>query len=162
MICPSRRKDTTLLLDHASGRLAPAQSAPVAQHVSECDDCAAALLEYSSVSDALDMWEAPAISTHFNRRLWERIEAAASAPWHVRVADWFRFHSLKPAIPVAAAALVIAAGFWFDHPSGVSHPAATSHVTATEADQAERTLDDLQLLRQFDAAVAAPGSARPM
>jgi anti-sigma factor RsiW len=162
MTCPSRRSDTTLLLDYASGRLALAQSTIVAEHASECDDCAAALLEYSSVSEALDIWEAPPVSTHFNRRLWDRIESAASAPLYVRVADWFRFHSLKPAIPVAAAALVIAAGFLLDHPSNMGNPGATSRVSATEADQAERTLDDLQLLRQFDAAVAAPGPARAM
>lgn len=170
MTCPSRRGDMiknappapTLLLDYALGRLSGAQASAVAQHANECDDCAAALLEYSSVSDALDMWEAPPVSTHFNRRLWDRIESAASAPFHVRVADWFRFHSLKPAIPVAAVALVFAAGFLLDHASTMNKPSATSGVSATEAEQAERTLDDLQLLRQFDAAVAAPHPARPM
>lgn len=162
MICPSRRSDTTLLVDYALGRLAPAQSAMVAAHASECDDCAAALLEYSSVSDALDIWEAPSVPGHFDQQLWNRIELAASAAWYVRAAEWFRFHSLKPAIPVAAVALVIAAGFLFDHPSALSSPAVTSHVTPAEADQAERALDDLQLLRQFDAAVATPGAARSM
>jgi len=56
-----------------------------------------------------------------------------------------------------------------DHPSGMNTPPATARVSATEADQAERTLDDLQLLRQFDAAVGgdvrgkpAPRPARPM
>jgi anti-sigma factor RsiW len=162
MTCPSRRTDNTLLLDYASGRLPGAQAADVARHANECDECAAALLEYSSVSEALDLWEAPPVSAHFNRRLWDRIESAASAPLYVRVADWLRFHSLKPAIPVAAAALAIAAGFLLDHTSTANKPPATNRVSATEADQAERTLDDLQLLRQFDAAVAAPRPARPM
>ena len=160
--CPSRRKETTLFLDYASGRLSAAEAAVVAQHANECDDCAAALLEYSSVSDALDFWDAPPVSPQFNRRLWDRIEAAADAPFYVRVVDWFRFHSLKPAIPVAAAALIIAVGFLFDHPSGIKNPPANNRVSATEADQAERALDDLQLLRQLDAAVAAPRPARPM
>jgi len=161
MTCPSRRTDTTLLLDYAMGRLTPAQSALVAHHASECDDCATALVEYSSVSDALDLWKAPPVSTQFNRRLWERIESAARAPWYAQVADWFRSRSLKPGIPVAATALLIAAGFLLDHHSGAVIP-ATSRVSAAEADQAERTLDDLQLLRQFDAAVAAPRAARSM
>jgi anti-sigma factor RsiW len=162
MICPSRRGDTTLLLDYAMGRLAPAEYAAVAGHANGCDDCAAALVEYSSVSDALDAWEAPPLSAHFNPRLWERIERAASAPWYGRSAESVRFQWLKPAVSLAAAALVIAAGFLLDHRSSVSGAAATSRVSATEADQAERTLDDLQLLRQFDVAVAAPGSARSM
>jgi len=162
MTCPSRRSDGTLLLDYALGRLAPQQSAMVAEHASECDDCAAALLEYSSVSDALELWEAPPVSAHFNRRLRGRIESAAPAQWYARVAEGFRFRSLKTAIPVAAAALVIVAGFLFDHPSGMVSPAVPGRVSAAEADQAERTLDDLQLIRQFDAAVATPGTARAM
>lgn len=162
MTCPCRGGDAVLLLDYALGRLAPAQAATVGEHARECEDCALALVEYSSVSDALDLWEAPAVSTRFNRQLWERIERAASAPWYSRMADWLRLISVKSAIPVAAMAVVIAAGFLLDHPSGAVHPAATSHVSAAEADQAERTLDDLQLLRQFDAAVAAPGPARSM
>ena len=64
--------------------------------------------------------------------------------------------------PLWTVALVMAAGFLFDHPYALSSPAATSHVTPAEADQAERALDDLQLLRQFDAAVATPGAARSM
>jgi hypothetical protein len=36
----------------------------------------------------------------------------------------------------------------------------TGGVSAVEADQAERTLDDLQLISQFDAAVDAPRPAR--
>src|SRR5579884_1823451 len=82
MTCPSRRSDNTLLLDYALGRLAPEQSSMITQHASECDDCAAALLEYSAVSGALDLWEAPPVSPHFNPRLWERIESAASTPWY--------------------------------------------------------------------------------
>ena len=160
MTCPSRRGDTTLLLDYAFGRLARGQAALVAQHASECDDCAAALVEYSSVSDALDLWEAPTVSTQFNRRLWDRIERTAAAPSYTRAAEWFRPRSLKPAIPVAAAALVFAAVFFFDHSARMAKEPTTGGVSAVEADQAERTLDDLQLISQFDAAVDAPRPAR--
>ncbi len=162
MICPTRRTDPAMLLEYALGRLGPQESGMVARHASECDDCAAALLEYSSVSDALDLWEAPPVSMHFNRQLWERVERAASASWYARVAQWFRLHSLKPAIPLTAMALVIAVGFLLDHPSEMVHPSPTTRVSAAEADQAERTLDDLQLLRQFDAAVAAPRAPKAM
>ena len=160
MTCPSRRGDTTLLLDYAFGRLARGQAALLAQHASECSDCAATLVEYSSISGALDLWEAPAISTQFNRRLWDRIERAASVTWYMRAAEWFRPRSLKPAIPVAAAALVFAAVFFFDRTVRMANTPTTGGVTAIEADQAERTLDDLQLISQFDAAVDAPRPAR--
>ena len=71
----------------------------------------------------------------------------------LRIANW------KPAIPVAAAALLVAAGFMMDHPGSLANrpagaPGAASvvNVSATEADQVEQTLDDIQLLHQFEAA----------
>jgi hypothetical protein len=78
----------------------------------------------------------------------------------MRAAEWFRLPSLKPAIPVAAAALVFAAVFFFDHTVRMANTPTTGGVSAVEADQAERTLDDLQLISQFDADVDAPRPAR--
>ncbi len=47
----------------------------------------------------------------FNRRLWQRIDAAAAVPWYKNFgAIW------KPAIPLTAAIVVIAAVFLLDHP----------------------------------------------
>ena len=61
-------------------------------------------------------------------------------------ADW------KPVFPLAVAVVVITAGFLLDHPGD---RADVRGVSVKEADQVEQTLDDIQLLHQFDS-VATP------
>lgn len=165
MNCPS---DPGLLLDYATGRLNAARAATLANHVRYCPACADTVLGYAAVSSSLDGWEVPPVSMDFNRRLWARIDASDGAPWYSRLAGIFRLGSGRLLLPLAAAALVIVSGFVLNHPY-VSHPAAAARVSADEVDQTERTLDeaeqtldDIQLLRQFDAAVASPGPAKPM
>jgi hypothetical protein len=65
----------------------------------------------------------------------------------------------KPVIPLAAACLLLAAGFVFDHKSSspVVNP-SPAVVSASEAEQVEKALDDLQLLRQLDAGPATGAS----
>jgi hypothetical protein len=138
MTCPLQTGETDLLLDYAAGRL-PAQE--IAQHMAHCLACTQFLTEQAAVWKALDEWEPAPVSMDFNRRLWQRIDAAAAIPWYKNFgAIW------KPAIPLTAAMVVIAAGFLLDHP-GARQPG----VTLQEANQVEQTLDDIQLLDQLDA-----------
>lgn len=163
MICPLQTEETDLLLDDSAGRLARrgldnAQTAALAQHLRSCPNCAAFRKEQKAVWDALDLWEPAPVSMDFNRRLWQRIEAAAAVPWYTSLAESLRFANWKPVIPLTAAILVIAGGFLLDHPGGKS---PVPGVSVSEADQVEQTLDDIQLLHQLDA-VTAPGSSKTM
>ncbi len=151
MDCPLKTDKTDLLLDDTAGTLArrgldAATMAALSQHMETCPDCLAFRAAQKLVWDALDLWEPGPVSQDFNRRLWQRIEAAAAAPWYTRFADALRMASWKPLIPLAAAILVIAGGFLLDHP----HANKTHDVTIIEADQVEQSLDDIQLLRQLD------------
>jgi hypothetical protein len=156
MTCPLQTEQTDLLLDYAAGRLdargmdarGAAGFAQLAQHLETCADCASFLREQQQVWDALDLWEPAPVSMDFNRRLWQRIDAAAAAPWYTSFAEWLRFANWKPVIPLTAAILTIAAGFLLDHP-GARNPAAG--LSVRDADQVEQTLDDIQLLHQLDA-----------
>jgi hypothetical protein len=153
--------DEGILLDYSAGRLDPAKTEMLKKHMLVCPLCSAYRTEQADVWAALDTWEAPPVSMGFSRRVLRRIEEQGAAPWYRKLADTLRLGGWKPAFPLAAAALVIAAGFVFDHqgtgPSthGVS---GASSVSITDVDQVERTLDDIQLLRQFDAAA----TSRPM
>jgi hypothetical protein len=127
-----------------------------------CPQCAEFRAGQELVWQALDAWEAPAITPDFNRRLYQRIETEAAAPWYKRLfttplAMW------KPAIPLAAAGLVIVAGFVLDHPVATNAPSAPPaiRVSVAEAEQVESALDDLQLLRQLDTS-ATSGSSESM
>ena len=155
-----------LLLDYSAGRLDRAR-AGFWNGIWNCPACAAFRTEQTALWEALDVWQPEPVSAGFNRRLWRKIEAAAAAPWYRRFADAVRFGAWKPAFPLAAAALLIATGFMFDHHAErITAPASTavsSGVSVTDAEQVEKTLDDIQLLRQFDAAsTPSSGSANAM
>ena len=137
------------LLDYTAGRLSPDKTATLDLHMQTCPDCAALRLEQTAVWDALDAWEPAPVSVDFNRRLWQRIDAAEAAPWYQRLGDSFRFGNWKPAFALTAAMIVIAAGFVLDHPAERATTGAEG-VSTTEAEQVEQTLEDLQLLHQFD------------
>jgi anti-sigma factor RsiW len=153
MTCPLQTQETDLLLDYSAGRLDAARAAILAQHIETCPDCASFRKEQKTVWDALDAWEPAPVSVDFNRRLWQHIEAAASAPWYRNLVDSLRFTNWKPVIPLTAAILVIAAGFLLDHPgaNNTSAPGVSvTGVSLTQADQVERTLDDIQLQDELD------------
>jgi hypothetical protein len=158
--CPLKAGETDLLLDDAAGTLArrgldAATMAALREHMEACPDCLAFRAGQKLVWDALDLWTPGPVSQDFNRRLWQRIDAAAAAPWYTRLGESLRA-SWKPLIPLTAAILVIAGGFLLDHP-GATRPA--HDVTIIEADQLEQTLDDIQLLRQLDVS-ATQGSSK--
>jgi hypothetical protein len=126
--------------------------------------CSAFLVDQAAVWSALDAWEPVPASMDFNRRLWQRIDAAATAPWYRTLVDSLRFGGWKPVFPLAAAILVIAGGFLLDHPGGAPSvaPPTVQGVSFSEADQLEQTLDDIQLLRQLDAVASSSDTTKPM
>lgn len=165
MTCPLQKEDTReLLLDYSAGRLDVARAAMLERHMESCADCSAFFAEQSAVWNALDAWEPMPASLDFNRRLWQRIDAAASAPWYRTLVDSLRFGGWKPLFPVAVAILVIAGGFLLDHPnsSGIRPVPTVQGVSFSEADQLEQTLDDIQLLRQLDSVTTPGDNSKPM
>ena len=119
MNCPLKNNEDPMVLDYAAGRLDAARTAVLEQHMEQCPECAALRLEQSAVWEILDAWEPAPVSIDFNRRLWQRIDATESAPWYRRLAESLRYANWKPAFPLAAAIVVIAAGFVLDHPRDI-------------------------------------------
>jgi anti-sigma factor RsiW len=153
MNCPIRNEETAeLLLAYTARRLDPARTAVLEEHMNVCAQCAEFRAGQELVWQALDAWEAPPVTPDFNRRLYQRIEAEAAEPWYKRLfttslATW------KPAVPLAAACLVVVAAFVFDHPVATVQPTSSPAFRVSnvaEAEQVENALDDLQLLRQLD------------
>lgn len=140
-----------------------------ASHLLECGSCAEAFAGQSALWNRLDAWTVPEVSSSFNRELYAKIDAAATEPWYDRVAAQMKAWFAQPALALAAAALVLVGGFTIDH-SGIrsrfvsSAQMSTVHapsvqVSTSEADQVEKTLDDIEMLRQFDLAVEEKESA---
>jgi hypothetical protein len=169
MKCPLETgKSQELLLEYPTGRLDPAVQAILEEHVAVCFDCQQAIEAHSAVWEALDAWEPAPVSVDFNRRLWQRIDQAEAnrgfdlGRFDLRRFDlsrWFNV-SWKPALPVAAALLLVVGTFMFQHPHEllpIQSVAVPNGVTLTEVDQVESALDDLQLLQQLDS-VTKPDS----
>jgi anti-sigma factor RsiW len=172
MSCQIRSEEhTDLLLAYAAGKLRGDAAAMLELHMKTCEDCAAFGRAQANVWNMLDNWEVRPVSADFNRQLYARLEAASSASWWERlgsaVNDFVHPLFARPAFPLAAASLVIVAGFVLDHPgrsvvslseSALSKPAdlrassvEINKVDKLEVDQVEATLDDIEMLRQFDA-----------
>ena len=157
MNCPIRNEETAdLLLAYTARRLDPVRTATLESHMDVCTQCAEFRAGQELVWQALDAWEAPPVTPDFNRRLYQRIEIEATAPWYKRlfatpIAMW------KPVIPLAAACMLVVAGFMLDHPvNTIPAPNASPAIhSVAEAEQVENALDDLQLLRQLDTSGAS-------
>ena len=153
MICPIENEDIEILLAYCSGTVGGAEAAELKLHVGGCSDCAPFVQLQQAVWNALDVWEPNPISSDFDRRLYARIAEADREPWYRRAFDFVRPMFQQPTLPLVAATVVIMAGFFFDRKQVIfpapSQPAAI-RVSVTEAEQVERTLDDIQMLHQFD------------
>jgi anti-sigma factor RsiW len=164
MQCPLLHEDSAdVLLDYSAGRLDKARAAQLERHMETCDACAAFGVQQSALWSALDEWEPEPVSMDFNRRMWQKIDLVKAEPWYRRLADALRLGVWKPVIPLAGAVVLVATAFVMDHrgtvpvaPS-VTNPAA---VSITEVDQVEKTLDDVQLLKQFDSTVTEASSSK--
>ena len=159
-------ENAELLLAYCARKLEPDSVAILERHMAICPECAGLRDRQQAVWTALDTWQAEPVSADFDRRLHARIDAADAAPWLQRawdrVADVFRPMIWRPAYPLAALCALIVAAFVLDRRPGVDpQPAQPSEirVSATEAEQVERTLEDMEMLRQFDLVTTENGKA---
>lgn len=147
MDCPFRtHENTDWLLDYSAGRLNREHAALMARHVETCQECARFVEGQQRVWNALSQWEVDPVSAGFDRRLYRAIDAQPVS-WKERL-----FRPLqplwRPVIPLAAACLLIAVGVVLHAPQATIRPAAP--VEKIEAEQVERTLDDMQMLRELE------------
>ena len=84
--------------------------------------------------------------------LWQKIDLLQATPWYRRMT-----FSWKPGLALAAAVVLVATAFVMDHGGTV---AQTHDVSITEVDQVEKTLDDVQLLKQFDSTVTETAASK--
>lgn len=151
MQCPMQGRDgAELLLAWCSRKLDPEMAEFVARHLEICDECRKLAEAQRIVWQALDAWDAIAISGDFDARLTRRIEAEESEAWWSR---WFRPvlpASLRPALPLAAVFVLVMAGVLVRAPEQLEvEPQARMELV--EIEQVERALEDLDMLKQLSA-----------
>lgn len=173
MKCPMESHDNAeLLLAYCARRLDPETQSVLERHMAACPACREFQRGQETVWNALDAWEAMPASADFDRRLYRRIaEEEARASWWSRLMRPFQ-PVFAPAlmsrgVPVAAAAcLLVLAGVILERPGSVAVPedvTADARVEAVQPDQVERTLDEMEMLRQLRITPAGDsGSANAM
>jgi anti-sigma factor RsiW len=151
MNCPMEDRNSEKLVAYAAGELDRKTSAAIERHLSACPACRSLAAEQAALWNTLDIWEAPPVSSDFDRLLYRRIRDEVRLSWWERLSRPFRPMPLRQALPLGATAcLLVIAVFLVQQPDRLApvHPSGES----VRADQVERTLDDLELLRQFDKA----------
>jgi|SRR5579863_6400035 len=150
MDCPIRTQENTdWLLEYSTGRLDRERAALMAQHVETCQECAHFVEGQQRVWNALSQWEVDPVAAGFDRRLYRAIEAQPVS-WKDRL-----FRPLqplwRPVVPLAAACLLIVVGVVLHAPQAtVTTAPSQAAVEKNEAEQVERTLDDMQMLRELE------------
>ena len=159
MNCPMEaRQGSELLLEYTGGRLEARAATALEAHLESCARCREFAQSQEKVWQALEAWEAPPVSTDFNRRLFARIEQAP-ASWWTRLTGQMVHH----AVPVAAAAgVMILAGLMLERPAvtPVEPPQESAQVETLGPEQVQSALDDMEMLRDFNHLVRAD-SAEP-
>lgn len=157
MNCLSEDRNPEMLVAYAAGALDPETAHALERHLAACAACRSMAADQAAVWKALDAWEAPAVSPDFDRRLYRRIDQEVRFTWWQRLLRPFRPMPLRQALPLTASAgLLLMAGLLLQHRDPVA-PVAR-HREIVRANQVERTLDDLDLLRQFGTADSAEGA----
>ena len=155
MRCPIETEENAeILLAYCARRLDPETQAMLERHMAVCPACRAFREEQGKVWEALDSWETEPISADFDRKLYQRIESERGASWWQRLASPFQPMLIRQGLPLAAAAcLLVMAGMIAQHPQEPATPVHTVvRAETVPAEQVERTLDDIELLRDFTVA----------
>ena len=155
MRCPIEAPENAeLLLSYSARRLDAVRTAALEAHLASCGACREFRDSQSALWETLDRWEVRPVSLDFDRRLYKKIEEQQQLGWWARIFGTARPMFLRPALPLAATAcLLLAATLIIDPPGRAPSPAAEAP-QAREVEQMERTLDDLEMLQQFN--LAAP------
>jgi hypothetical protein len=158
MDCPIETRHTTgVILDYCAGRLAPDRAAAIEAHARLCLGCREMIDAQRAVWKALDGWDANPPSDDFDCKLYARIDEEERAlgafeKWmQSLVARWAPF-SWRAPVAVAAACVTVALAILIDIPGTPRVAAPTEPQARTEhldIEQVERTLDDMNMLRQF-------------
>jgi len=160
MNCPIESRESSaerslqhdLLMAYCSRKLDAARAAVLEDHIEICPACRKFAENQRAVWEALDGWEAGHISADFDRRLYQRIEKEVS--WWDMLIRPFRPILFRQGLPItAAAAVVLVAGIMLERPSSVPLPGAPETMLQADVNDAEHALQEMELMREFNALV---------
>src|SRR5690348_14199513 len=131
-------KSPELLAGYLAKRLDPVQMAEMDRHFAECAECRGFL----TVWERLDDFAAPEVTPGFDARLYARIAAEEARR------SWWRRLIWRPAIPLAAAAALMAMALFIYTPGQT--PRRPDVAKPVNIEQVAQAVDDLDLLVSLD------------
>jgi hypothetical protein len=144
---------TDILLDLVAGKMDSASALAIERHASECASCRNFIAAQAEVWAALEADAAPAVSPHFDARLYRRIaEMEAERGWRRawrRVADFATPAFARPAA-AASIALTLAAAVMLTRsprPEPVAAPSQSAVFVNADVEVLEETLSDFEMLQ---------------
>jgi anti-sigma factor RsiW len=160
MTCPLQTENADVLLDYCARSLDAERKAMLEKHMEQCADCREMAEAQGQMWAALDLYEAEPVSADFDRKLYAQIEKLEHVPMWERVWAPVRAYlqgqpAWRPVLSVAAAASVLAVVLVVRQdvaPPVRLEPVAS--IDVQDVEQAERALEDIEMLRQLE--VAAP------
>ena len=160
--CPMEaREGAELVLAYCSRRLDPDKSAWFERHLAACVSCQEMWRRRSRSGKRSIIWDALPIPRDFDRRLKWRIEAEERKPWPQRLTG------LRPECVAASGDPGCLDGrfglgrFPGSVPPTRPTPISRRRSETTEVEQAERALEDLEMIRQFTLPPREANAAEP-
>ncbi|MBV8732469.1 MAG: hypothetical protein JO336_21880 [Acidobacteriia bacterium] len=162
MRCPIESgENLELVLDYGTPRMGKQEAAAFQQHLRTCGACSEAVAGQREVRAALDLWDAPPVSTSFNRQLYANIEQTAGWPERFleTLARAVRVLLIGRGVPIAAAAcLLVTAGIWIEQRPAPNPPSVL--IEGARPEQVVHALDDMEMLGNFDQSVRDGGNSK--
>lgn len=153
--CPMQNENAEILLSYCARSLEPAQAARLEQHLTVCAECRAWAEEQQAVWAAMDAWEAEPFSADFDAVLFAKLaeaEAPSAGQRGMAAVRQFLQGGLgwRPMVSAGAVALTLVVGLLLTDPFRPEPVGQTVKLEAQEIEQAERALEDLEMLRQLE------------
>ena len=165
MTCPLQTDNADVLLDYCARVLDPERKAMLELHMAHCADCREMAEAQTQIWAAMDLYDAEPISADFDRKLYAKIAERETVPVWERLRAPVREYlqgqpAWKPVLSIAVASAALALVFLVrnDVPAPVAPSAIV--IDVREVEQAERALEDIEMLRQLDAPVVTDSSQK--
>jgi|GEM_PF-505636 hypothetical protein len=155
MSCPLQSGNADVLLSYCAHMLDAERTELMEQHVAVCAECFALAEQQKRVWSALDDWAPEPISEGFDATLFARIAAeergSAWERWMAPVRRWLSGDiGWEPVLSMGVACFTLVVGIYLQNPGRPDLTLPTVKIEAQELEQADRALEDMEMLRQLE------------
>lgn len=156
----NNQEQEELLLGYCTSKLDAETARTYTRHLVSCEHCRDLVQMQKLVDESLADWQAPELSQDFDRKLFARIRAEEANPkaWWQQVFSTQFFSTSwawKPALGIALVTIALAL-FITRSPDTTSLAQQSDSIQASEMEQVELALDDIEALHSLQSSDESP------